>query len=437
MDKKLNIEELFQKKFDGYEINPSEQAWNALSKTMRRRQFMRFNPSKFNIFYLAGMILAGGTLGALLLVDGPGKTPVNSEPSHAVETSLNDNNISQSSSQENEVISDDVTSRKKELNLREKEIRTTNSSKKEKLNGADPKIQAQSGVSLEASHLANHLVEDEDQSTVSLNLIAYFDLSVNQGCAPLEISITNRSVEANSYSWNFGNDIPGSTEKDPVITFENPGTYTILLTATDVSGNSALYSEDVIVYQAPVADFEITETAIFNHSTNASFFRWEYKGMVSKLISESFVPAFEDLYTFEIPENSVARLQLVASNEFGCRDTAIRIIPDKNQPELLFPNAISPNPGGSTGGYYSLNDLENQVFHPQFTEVPASYLLRIYSKNGEIVFESDEIELGWDGYYKQEPAAQGVYIYQCTGKWVSGQSYNYQGDITVLWKRIQ
>ena len=65
-----------------------------------------------------------------------------------------------------------------------------------------------------------------------------------------------------------------------------------------------------------------------------------------------------------------------------------------------FPNAFIPNAQGPSGGYYSSkSDEAAQVFHPSFSGV-TDYQLKIFSKLGIPIFESNDINLGWDGYNK-------------------------------------
>lgn len=56
----------------------------------------------------------------------------------------------------------------------------------------------------------------------------------NDGNAPCEIIIENKSLNATAYTWDFGNGIV-STEKNPVITFDTPGLYAVKLTCTSES----------------------------------------------------------------------------------------------------------------------------------------------------------------------------------------------------------
>ena len=62
----------------------------------------------------------------------------------------------------------------------------------------------------------------------------------------LEISFTNFSQKATSYSWNFG-DGNTSTEVNPVHTYATVGNYTVVLTASNAGGESATFSDAIEV----------------------------------------------------------------------------------------------------------------------------------------------------------------------------------------------
>ncbi|MCL4248323.1 MAG: PKD domain-containing protein [Anaerolineae bacterium] len=56
------------------------------------------------------------------------------------------------------------------------------------------------------------------------------------GDIPLEVTFTNTSTNATSYSWDF-DDGETSTDAEPVHTFDDPGFYTVVLTATNSIGS--------------------------------------------------------------------------------------------------------------------------------------------------------------------------------------------------------
>ena len=60
------------------------------------------------------------------------------------------------------------------------------------------------------------------------------------------VQFKNTSVNAVSYTWDFGNGIV-YTEKEPVFTNPHCGVYHITLTAKDAKGNASETSQDVVI----------------------------------------------------------------------------------------------------------------------------------------------------------------------------------------------
>ena len=56
----------------------------------------------------------------------------------------------------------------------------------------------------------------------------------------------------------------------------------------------------------------------------------------------------------------------------------------------------------------------NNVFTPIFSNKRKieNYSLSIYNRWGEIVFETKDVDFGWDGFYKNKMAESGTYIWQ-------------------------
>ena len=54
-----------------------------------------------------------------------------------------------------------------------------------------------------------------------------------------------------------------------------------------------------------------------------------------------------------------------------------------------------------------------------------------------LIFQSHDINIGWDGYIRGTLAAQGVYLWKVTLVYKNGSPESLAGDITLLWKRAQ
>jgi gliding motility-associated-like protein len=74
----------------------------------------------------------------------------------------------------------------------------------------------------------------------------------------------------------------------------------------------------------------------------------------------------------------------------GCVDTAISVITVYEELIFYVPNTFTPD-----------QDEYNPTFKPVFTSGydPQDYVLYIYDRWGELIFESRNAEVGWDGSY--------------------------------------
>ncbi|MDR1171468.1 MAG: PKD domain-containing protein [Bacteroidales bacterium] len=89
--------------------------------------------------------------------------------------------------------------------------------------------------------------------------VAGFSFAAEQA-HPLTVHFTNESTNAESYSWNFGDNSELSAETNPVHTYAAGDSYTVTLTATNSEGKSDKKTLSVAVMQPapanPVANFE-------------------------------------------------------------------------------------------------------------------------------------------------------------------------------------
>ncbi len=443
MSERLNIEQLYATKLEGMEQTPSPSVWKKTARVVRIKQFFRFHAGRFNIYYAAGIALVGAAMIYLITTelakqDAELRNSRDQEKLYESKKTITVQPQEKDPEQELNQIADSTDSFKKNLN---------NTEKSEK-NIAENESKIQIHVNtLPQDNMLNELktIDNESDKKVTVpvsTLVPYFTPSVHEGCAPLTVTFVNSTVNATSFSWDFGNSEKVDDKNTPVVTYNTPGTYTVTLTAMGPNGIQKTHSQTITVQPKPVASFEVEQGSIYNYSVDASEFSWyvipekELKEdmELSDPYSTAFQPSLSEVVALEkVIHDQASYLLLVARNAFGCSDTVALPLPENSSPELLFPTAFSPNPNGSIGGYYNPNDPGNQVFHPKFDEIPETYHLRIFNKAGKLVFETQNINIGWDGYYQEAPAPRGVYIYQCTGTWKNGTPFQYRGDITIFW----
>ncbi|TNE79502.1 MAG: PKD domain-containing protein [Bacteroidetes bacterium] len=115
-------------------------------------------------------------------------------------------------------------------------------------------------------------------------------------------------------------------------------------------------------------------------------------------------------------------VQLIVNTPDNCPDTAyhpMQIDPDIT---VFIPNAFTPNNFGKA---------RNDRFYV-VADGFESFEITIYTRWGEVVYKSADIEEGWDGMYKNVEAQQDVYVYYVKVTSMAGKEFEYYGTVTLL-----
>lgn len=256
---------------------------------------------------------------------------------------------------------------------------------------------------------------------------------IAQGCAPLTVQfpagLTTQNV---TWLWDMGD---GTTSTAPAPThIYADGQYTINLTVTTPAGCSAdaLNSSSITAFASPTAGFTASAyttdmsapTIDFaNTSTGAiNAYAWEFgDGGTSDTDNPSH--SYNDVGEFIV--------ELTVTDVNGCTDIAQATITTTPIYDIVIPNAFTPNGNGGNGGQYDPNDLSNDVFYP-FVRFVKEFKMRIWNRWGELVFESEELNRGWDGYYRGQLSPQDVYVYRLDILFVDDRTAERTGDITLF-----
>jgi len=74
----------------------------------------------------------------------------------------------------------------------------------------------------------------------------------------------------------------------------------------------------------------------------------------------------------------------------------------------------------------------DQFFFPPVREKVINYKLQIFNRLGVLIFESNDINKPWNGYYQHKLCQQGVYVWYVEGKYANGMPFKKVGDVTLL-----
>jgi PKD repeat protein len=434
-----NLRELFRHKLENAEIIPDPSVGETLMRKLAVREFLHFNPGRFNIYYTAG-IIAAGIAAALILTADPGKKN-NAVPQKILkEAPVND------SSESKIILPDSVPEARiaiKAIRYNATVRKTSDTRQKtgdieasvpEKVSpGKNETTPVRVNESLKGTELFKQTSADnfklKERSAEGKQI---FESSVTEGCAPLRVIFRSTLTENDSCLWTFG-DGGSSWNKEPEWIYDVDGEYRVVLKVFGPDGIRSSSPEVISVYPKPSARFEIfpdkviipeDEVRFQNYSAGAVKYLWSFgDGNTSE--------QFEPLHRYVKYGNYNVSLKVYS--EKGCSDSLKVLNAFSGSAYYIeFPNAFIPNIGGPSGGVYSsTSDESAQVFHPSFSGV-SEYHLKIFSKMGVLIFETNDINVGWDGYFKGQLSNPGVYIWKVRGNFSNGEPFTKMGDVTLL-----
>ena len=81
---------------------------------------------------------------------------------------------------------------------------------------------------------------------------------------------------------------------------------------------------------------------------------------------------------------------MIATSSNGCKDTTAKIVTINEELIFYIPNAFTPD-----------GDTYNQTFQPVFRSGfdPNDFTMLLFNRWGEVIFESHDAAVGWDGTF--------------------------------------
>jgi PKD repeat protein len=193
--------------------------------------------------------------------------------------------------------------------------------------------------------------------SVSINLIptANFVASITEICEGEEVQFTDASSDnVTDWLWTFEGGTPAtSTEQNPLITYNTPGTYDVSLVVTAPAGTDEIIFENLIIVSAlPTSDFvavnNILTVTFTNNSTNADSYLWDFgDGNTSTDINPIYTYTSEGTYTVTLTVTNecgdVSSTQSVSINSMPTANFVASITEVCEGEEVQFTDASSDN----------------------------------------------------------------------------------------------
>ena len=218
------------------------------------------------------------------------------------------------------------------------------------------------------------------------------------GCVGDGVVLSAVTEEGNSCQWVFSDGQVFNDCGPFTANFSGDDCFDLQYTVANQLGcfSTALMADFMCIQPTPLANFYADEydltsigsgTNFWNTSVGANNYVWNYGDGTP---NETEFNAYHEFLSTSTEGITSCLVTLYATSDFGCLDSTSRYI--YITPELIVyvPNTFTPD-----------NDAFNPIFQPIFTSGvdTDSYTLLIFNRWGQVVFESHDITVGWDGSY--------------------------------------
>lgn len=238
-------------------------------------------------------------------------------------------------------------------------------------------------------------------------------------CNGESITLSAMSAQSSSFIWN--DNLP-----NPSLIQPNLGFNTYYVQVIDSDGCIGYDSVVVNVLENPIANFQFTPHEIIESNTSLNFINLSLGSTFSTWIFNNLdtTSVFSPEYTVVSPSNTGLMVTLIVTNEIGCIDSMTITIPFNESPYVYIPNSFTPNG----------NEFNNTFFvvsSGSISEIGFEFL--IFDRWGEIIFESHNLYMGWDGTYNGQIVQDGTYTWKLKYRdQNSDKVYEGNGHVNVI-----
>ena len=239
------------------------------------------------------------------------------------------------------------------------------------------------------------------------------------GNVQLRINVTEASFNDTSFLWNPAQYLSSAIINNPVLNAPH-GQYVYTVTTT-----SSTCIPDIDTVRITIAPNPVVEAG--DDQTVAVGTNLQVWASSPDDVNYQWYPIDEmtctDCRRPYLTANQDQKIPVVATNAFGCTDTAyvtIKVV--TCEPEKVFvPNTFTPN-----------NDGLNDKLYVRGIGLRSLDYFRIFDRWGKLVYDNKNISDGWDGKMNGKDADVGTYVYLVKGVCSSGNAVEKSGNVTLV-----
>ncbi len=265
---------------------------------------------------------------------------------------------------------------------------------------------------------------DKDSVTVVVNPLPIVTATSDLSTICSNGSTTLHASGAQNYLWSANiTDLSLNgqyTLENPNVSPKSSTIYTLKGTDVDSCSNTT----NVAVNVSPQPNIQILASpnpvSVFEpivHIYDASGGNYSYLWF----LGDGSTSTLSNFYhTYSDKDTGRYLINVIATNAFGCFDSANLVVIVRPDETFYVPNTFTPN-----------NDGLNDIFKVYGMGV-VTFEMYIYDRWGKTVYKSKDMNEGWDGRIDNVAAPDGVYAYTILYKDIIGIKHSKSGAITII-----
>lgn len=235
----------------------------------------------------------------------------------------------------------------------------------------------------------------------------------------LNAEVTEAGYRGYQVTWNPINDLDAASIENPTASPEETTTYTMVAYSGKCIPDT--HQVTVNVHQLPELTAEeqvpVVENTPIQLQVNAP----------DNIVSYSWSPAsYLDDATVEDPTLNAMQSEtysLHVVDEFGCEadiDVPVTVVGACGD-DLFVPNSFSPN-----------RDGKNDMLYVRGRGITGLKVFRVFDRWGNLVFETNDLNEGWNGIYKGKLMHPAVFVYYYEAVCSNGFVVSRKGNVTLI-----
>jgi gliding motility-associated-like protein len=263
-----------------------------------------------------------------------------------------------------------------------------------------------------------------DTASVHVDLVS-FQTSINGDfsvCSGDELALSVSNPNPNFvYTWSPAEPIlSGQGESSILVTVDT----TTLFYVSSLSPEGCIAQDSALVFASNVNTLMLNATAdpevILSgqgSQLNAGISGYTYSWTPASQLSNA-----QSASPMAYPQETTTYTVILSEGECSSTDTVtVRVVDFVCGPPIIYvPNAFTPNGDNDNDRLFVRANLVTDVY------------FAVYDRWGERVFETTNLQVGWNGEFEGEALDPDVYVYYLKATCEGGQTYYTQGNVTLI-----